>query len=162
MKKNIVLCAGLCVVLALSSCKSKESAYKKMYDKAQARQESQVTEPAVTETPVVAPIVEKPATETTTVDNGDNVAVRSENVTLISGSGLKNFSVVVGSFSVRANADGLQKKLKNAGYDAQIVYNSEKGTYRVISSTFDTKNEAVRSRDQFRNTYSGAWLLYKK
>lgn len=132
-----------------------------MYDKAQARQEQQ-TEPSQNEAPVVAPIVEKPATETTVIDNGDNATVRTEDVTLISGTGLKNFSVVVGSFSVKANAEGLQNRLKTAGYDAQIVYNAEKSMYRVIASTFDTKTQAVQSRDQFRNTYNGAWLLYKK
>lgn len=162
MKKSMVLCAGLCVALAFTSCKSSESAYKKMYMKAQAQQENQQTEPAQTETPVVAPLEEKKATQTTVVDNVDNVAVRSENVTLVNGTGLKNFSVVVGSFSLKANAEGLQKTLKNAGYDAQIVYNSSNNFYRVVSSTFDLKTDAVRSRDQFRTKYPDAWLLFKK
>lgn len=162
MKKSMVLCAGLCVALAFTSCKSSESAYKKMYMKAQAQHENQQTEPAQAETPVVAPLEEKKATQTTVVDNVDNVAVRSENVTLVNGTGLKNFSVVVGSFSLKANAEGLQKTLKNAGYDAQIVYNSSNNFYRVISSTFDLKTDAVRSRDQFRTKYPDAWLLFKK
>lgn len=162
MKKSMVLCAGLCVALAFTSCKSSESAYKKMYMKAQAQHENQQTEPAQTETPVVAPLEEKKATQTTVVDNVDNVAVRSENVTLVNGTGLKNFSVVVGSFSLKANAEGLQKTLKNAGYDAQIVYNSSNNFYRVVSSTFDLKTDAVRSRDQFRTKYPDAWLLFKK
>lgn len=162
MKKNMCLCAALVVAVAFTSCKSQESAYKKMYDKAQARTEAQVTEPTPTETPVVAPVVVKPATETTVVDNNDGVPVRTEDVTLISGSGLKSYSVVVGSFGVKANAEGMQSQLKAAGYDAQIVYNSVGNTYRVVASTFNTKAEAVQSRDQFRNTYAGAWLLYKK
>ena len=33
MKKLVVLGMGLCVALALSSCKSSESAYKKAYEK---------------------------------------------------------------------------------------------------------------------------------
>ena len=121
MKKNVVLCVGVCAALALTGCKSSESAYKKAYLKAQAQQENQQTEAAQSETPVVAPIVEKPVSQTTVVDNTDNAAVRSESVTLVSGAGLKNYSVVVGSFSLKANAEGLQGTLKSAGYDVQIV-----------------------------------------
>ena len=162
MKKSLVLCAGVCVALAFTSCKSKESAYKKMYDKAQAKHEQPADQPVQDEAPVVAPLVEKPATETTVVDNSDNVAVRSEDFTLVSGSGLSNFSVVVGSFSVKANAEGLQRQLKNAGKNAQIVFNSERSLYRVVATTFATKSEAARSRDQLVGQYPGAWLLYKK
>ena len=117
MKKSLVLCAGICVALSFTSCKSNESAYKKMYDKAQAKHE-QPAAPVQEQAPVVAPLVEKPATQTTVLDNSDNVSVRSEDFTLISGSGLSNFSVVVGSFSVKANAEGLQSQLKNAGRNA--------------------------------------------
>ena len=92
MKKNMFLCAGLCAVLAFTSCKSSESAYKKAYEKAQAKQEQPAVQPVQEETPVVAPLVERPATETTVMDNSDNVSVRSENFTLVDGSGLSNFS----------------------------------------------------------------------
>lgn len=161
MKKSLVLCAGICVALSFTSCKSNENAYKKMYDKAQAKHE-QPAAPVQEQAPVVAPLVEKPATQTTVLDNSDNVSVRSEDFTLISGSGLSNFSVVVGSFSVKANAEGLQSQLKNAGRNAQIVYNAERGLYRVVAATFATKTEAASSRDQLIGQYPGAWLLYKK
>ena len=162
MKKSVVLCAGLCAALALTGCKSSESAYKKAYLKAQAQQENQQAEVAQTETPVVAPIVEKPVAQTTVVDNTDNAPVRSENVTLVSGAGLKAYSVIVGSFSLKANAEGLQSTLKQAGYDAQIVYNPSNNFYRVVSATFNLKSDAVSSRDQFRAKYPDAWLLFKK
>lgn len=162
MKKNVVLCVGVCAALALTGCKSSESAYKKAYLKAQAQQENQQAEAAQSETPVVAPIVEKPVSQTTVVDNTDNAAVRSESVTLVSGAGLKNYSVVVGSFSLKANAEGLQGTLKSAGYDAQIVYNPSNNFYRVVATTFDLKSDAVSSRDQFRSKYPDAWLLFKK
>ena len=86
-----------------------------MYDKAQAKHEQPATQPVQEQAPVVAPLVEKPANQATVIDNSDNVAVRSEDFTLVSGSGLSNFSVVVGSFSVKANAEGLQSQLNNAG-----------------------------------------------
>ena len=119
MKKYMILCAGLCAAMAFTSCKSSESAYKKAYEKAKAQEAAAVE--TNTEANVVAPVEEKPIDEVRVVDNADNVQVRQEQVSLIDGSGLKNFSVVVGSFSLRANADGLQQRLKEAGYDAQIV-----------------------------------------
>ena len=70
MKKSMVLCAGICAVLAFASCSgSKESAYKKAYLKAQAKQEQPAEQPVQEEAPVVAPLVEKPANETTVIDN---------------------------------------------------------------------------------------------
>lgn len=160
MKKYTLLCAGLCVALAFTGCKSSESAYKKAYEKAKAQESAQQTAPAE-EPNVVAPVVtEKPANETTVVDNSDNVQVRQESVSLIDGAGLKNFSVVVGSFSLKSNADGLQQTLKNAGYNAQIVKNEARNMYRVVATTFDNKSEAAASRNELRAKYHDAWLLY--
>jgi len=164
MKKYMVVCAGMAVALAFTGCKSSESAYRKAYEKAKA-QETTAAETAstATETTVVAPVVTRPSTETTVVDNVDNAVVRQESVQLINGSGLKNFSVVVGSFSVKANAEGLQQTLKNAGYDAQVVYNSSRNMYRVVASTYDDKASAVRSRNDFKaGQYPDAWLLYNQ
>ena len=129
-KKSLFVCAGLCAAMVLASCgTSKESAYKKAYEKAKA-QEQVVEQQPVAQAPVVAPVVEQPVNQAPVVDNVDNVSVRSENVTLIDGAGLQNFSVVVGSFSVKANAQGLQGTLKAAGYPAQIVLNS--GNTRLL------------------------------
>lgn len=163
MKKYIVLCAGVCVAMAFTSCKSSESAYKQAYLKAKQQEEIQQQQPNVQaqpETNVVVPLEEKPVTNTQVVDNTDNVKVTQERVSLISGSGLKNFSVVVGSFSLEANATGLQQQLRSAGYDAQIVKNEERNMYRVIATTFDTKEEATASRNDLQAKYAGAWLLY--
>lgn len=162
MKKYMVLCAGLCVAMAFTGCKSSESAYRKAYQKAKAQEEAQQTtpEPAQTDANVVAPIETKPATDTQVVDNADNVQVRRESVSLVDGAGLKNFSVVVGSFSLKANADGLQQRLKNAGYDAQIVKNTDRNMYRVVAATFDSKADAAASRNEFRAKYPDAWLLF--
>ncbi|MBP5711412.1 MAG: SPOR domain-containing protein [Prevotella sp.] len=164
MKKSSILCLGLCATLMITGCKSKESAYRKAYDKAKAAETETVVNPVNTESdvPVVTPLVEKNVSQTQVTDNSDNVTVRQESVSVINGSGLRNFSVVVGSFSLPANAQGLQSQLKAAGYDAQIVKNMERNLYRVVASTHDTKAEAVRSRDQFRSKYPDAWLLYNK
>ncbi|MBQ3700729.1 MAG: SPOR domain-containing protein [Prevotella sp.] len=165
MKKYIVLCAGVCAAMALTSCKSSESAYKQAYLKAKAQEEAQQTvQQQPVEQNVVVPLEEKAANNTRVVDNADNVAVRQENVTVVSGNGLKNFSVVVGSFSLKANAEGLQQTLLNQGYQAQVVLNQavQPPMYRVVATTFETKAEAAASRNDLQTKYPGAWLLYAK
>ncbi len=165
MKKYMIVCAGLCVALTFTGCKSSESAYRKMYEKAQAQDQassSDQNQVSNEEVAVVAPVVEKPATETVVVDNADNVPVRQENLSVVSGAGLKNFSVVVGSFSVQANAEGLQSTLKSRGYDAQVAYNSSNQMYRVVAATSDVKSDAVRSRNELRAQYPDAWLLFNQ
>jgi cell division septation protein DedD len=158
--------------MIFTGCKSSESAYKQAYLKAKQQEEMQqanVVTPesqntqAVNEVSVV-PLEEKATNNTQVVDNGDNVTVRQETVSVVNGSGLKNFSVVVGSFSLKANAEGLQKTLKDDGYDAQVVVNSDvtPAMYRVVATTFDTKVEAVSSRSALMTKYPGAWLLYAK
>jgi cell division protein FtsN len=165
MRKYMVLCAGLCVTLVITSCGSmKESAYKKAYEKAKQQENTQAST-LTGDTAVavaVTPLVKKPANDTKIVDNYDNVQVRQENVTIVNGSGLKGYSVVVGSFGLKTNAEGLQSQLKVAGYDAQLAFNAERNMYRVIASTFTDKQSAARSRDEFRSKYPDAWLLYNK
>ena len=90
----------------------------------------------------------------------DNVPVRQERLTVVNGAGLKAFSVVVGSFGVKANAEGLQRTLMNSGYSAQVAFNQERNMYRVIASTYDNKQDAIMSRDNLSANYPGAWLLY--
>ena len=161
MKKYTLICIGLCAAMAFTSCKSSESAYKKAYEKAKQydTQTAQQAAPAAQEA-VVAPVEAKPVTETKVVDNLDNVSFRQESVQLIHGNGLNAFSVVVGSFGLLSNAESLYQRLKDAGYDAQVVKNDEKNMFRVVASSFAEKSAAVSSRDQLRNTYPDAWLLY--
>ena len=165
MKKVMVFGAAVCVAIAFTGCKSSESAYKKAYEKAKAQeaantQEQPTVQPVETYTPAVTPVTVAPATQTQVVDNGDNITVRQEKLSVVDGAGLKNFSVVVGSFSVKANAESLMNRLKSAGYAAQLGYNADRNMYRVIASTFDNKSDAARSRDQLRSTYADAWLLF--
>lgn len=166
MKKVVVLGMGLCVALAFSSCKSSESAYKKAYEKAK---QQELAEAATSETPEetvtpVAPVTTAPAPAPVTT----TAPVREEKVELVSGNGLKAYSVVCGSFGIKANADGLKQQMDNEGYDAKVVYNDEKKMYRVIVESYDTHAEASAARDAFkakypnRKDFQGAWLLYAK
>ena len=161
MKKYTLICIGLCAAMAFTSCKSSESAYKKAYEKAKQYDTQTAQQEAVAQEAVVAPVEAKPVTQAQVVDNGDNVYVRQENVELIHGNGLNAYSVVIGSFSVLANAEALYNDLLKAGFSAQVVKNVSNGTwYRVIASTFADKAAAVASRDELRKTYEDAWLLY--
>ena len=164
MKKYTLICAAMCAAMVFTSCKSSESAYKQAYQKAKQQEEMQQQAPAAQETNMVTPMVERPVNNTQVVDNADNIAVRQEQVTVVSGGGLKNFSVVVGSFSLKANAEGLQQTLRSEGYDAQIVMNNNvtPAMYRVVATTFDSKVDAAASRNGLQNKYPGAWLLYAK
>ena len=151
--------------MSFTGCKSSESAYQQAYAKAKSQEAAmqQNATPTATETPVVSTVVTTPATQTQVVDNYDNVSVRPERVTLVNGSGLRAYNVVVGSFSVLANAEGLQQRLNKAGYQAQIAKNEARNMYRVIAFSSDVKGDAVLSRDALRGTelnpQGDAWLL---
>ena len=161
MKKLMVLGMGLCIALAFTSCKSKESAYKKAYEKAKQQElaEAPAADEAVVETPVV----------TAPVEIG---TIREEKVQLVSGDGLKAYSVVCGSFGVKANADGLKARLDGDGYNAKVVFNAEanngQGMYRVIVASYDDRMQAAQARDSFKAKYYNnadfqkSWLLYAK
>jgi cell division protein FtsN len=164
MKKYLVLCAGLSLALAFTGCKSSESAYKKAYEKAKSQEASQRANEQVENTQTVTPVVTRPATQVT--DNVDNASVRREKVTLVSGSGLKAYSVVVGSFGLQTNAEGLCQQLRDNGYDSQIVKNEAGNMFRVVATTFANKADAVSSRNSIRgsqfNPKGDAWLLYNE
>ena len=81
--------------------------------------------------------------------------------------GLKAYSVVCGSFGVKANAEGLKQYLDGQGYNAKVVYNAERNTYRVIASSYDDRAEATQAKEEFkakypnRDDFQKAWLLYR-
>lgn len=163
MKKYLILCAAMAVAVSFTSCKSSESAYKKAYEKAQAAEaansystETVTTQPVIEEVPV-APVVEKPYTEPA---YEEAIPVRKENYSMVDGAGLKAYSVVVGSFGVKANADRLQQTLRNSGYNAQIVRTAN-NLYRVVAATSDSRSDILNSRNSLRNSYADAWILSK-
>lgn len=160
MKKTILMGAALVAAVAMTSCKGNESAYKKAYEKAQ--EQAAVQTPAQTTAPVATtPVTTTPVATTPATPVDNNVSVRTENVSLVNGTGLKAYSVVVGSFGVQANAEALQKILKSEGNNAQIV-KSPSNMYRVIFSTHDDKASAAESRNKVRARFADSWLLYNK
>ncbi|MBR5576553.1 MAG: SPOR domain-containing protein [Bacteroidaceae bacterium] len=172
MKKIALMGFAFVAAFAMSSCKSGESAYKKAYEKAQAQQSTTTSvtqvntstagaQEGATQVSVTPVQTITPVQTVTPVTDYSNVTVRTEDVTLVNGAGLKAYSVVVGSFGVQANASALQKKLSGQGYQAQVV-KSPSNMYRVILSTHNDKVSAAQSRDKVRGTYPDAWLLYQK
>lgn len=162
MKKIVVLGMSVCLMFAFASCKSSESAYKKAYEKAKQQELAapQVIEPAADVAPVVAaPRVERVA---------DAAPVRQEKVTVIDGDqALKEFSVVAGSFGVKANAEGLKRWLDAQGYNSTIAFNAERAMYRVLVSSHGDRSAAAAARDSFkakypsRKDFQSAWLLHR-
>ena len=167
MKKLVVLGMGLCLALSFSSCKSSESAYKKAYEKAKqqelASQPAQESATQVEATPVVAAPVQNGSASNVNVGT-----VREEKIQLVSGDGLKAYSVVCGSFGVKANADGLKARLDDAGYSAKVVFNASNNMYRVIVASYDDRVQAAQARDNFKAKYANnpefqkSWLLYAR
>ncbi len=163
MKKTLFVIFILCGALTLAGCKSKESAYKQAYEKAKAAEPEVVEEEDMVEIPEVTPMVEVQETENTVVvSDEDNEQFRTEELSVVNGDALKNYSVVVGSFSLKANAESLESILRASGYDARLAYNAERDMYRVVATSFDTRGEAITSRDELRSRFPDAWLLYQQ
>ena len=153
MKKVIFASLALISLVSLSSCKAKQSAYRKAYEQAKQREvATQDTKPAAE--------YEAPAASTAAP-----VTVRKERVSTYSGEDatrLKRFSVVVGSFQNPTNARSLKERMEGQGYNAVLATN-DAGMLRVIVASYDTRDEAVASRDAIRSRFApdfkDAWLL---
>lgn len=150
--KSRLLLMGLVLTLLLSmnACKSKESAYKAAYEQAKDRDMTSNVEEI---TPV----------EKTKPTTAAPVVAQKEKVTPVDYSGIKRFSVVIGSFTNRTNATSLKENMEAKGYKAFLAQN-ERGMYRVIIATFDEKGDAAHLRDQIKTQYypdqfQDAWIL---
>ena len=158
MKSKLVL-FGLVIsmLFSLNACKSsKQSAYKAAYDAAKEREMIDPT--ASSDMEEVTPVVKTPASTVTTP-----TVTQREKVTPIDYSGIKRFSVVVGSFTVKTNASSLKERMSGLGYNAFLAQN-ERQMYRVIIATFDDKSEAAELRDKIKTQYypdqfQDSWIL---
>ncbi len=165
MRKSFsILVLGACVALGFTSCKSSESAYKKAYEKAKQQELAETKEAAPTQTTETVARVESAPVRSSAPVASD---ARQERVSVVSGSGLQDYSVVCGSFGVKTNADNLKSYLDGEGYSSLIVYNADKNMYRVIVGTYSDYGTAAQARDAFkakypnRQDFQGSWLLYR-
>ena len=152
MKKIGLLGMAFCFVLiCITSCKSKQSAYQAAYEQAKARE---MAEPANNDEfiPVTKPVTIESQQERITPIAGENAA------------GLRLYSVVIGSFQNRTNAYSLKERMENEGY-RPILAENERGMLRVILTSHDNRADAERSRDAVRSRYPNfydAWLLERQ
>ena len=151
MKKVLLFVTVICFVFAMQSCKSKSSAYKNAYDQAMVN-DTQWD-------------FEDDNAEVLTTEEVSYESVRQEKVTVVKGedlSGLRRFSVVIGSFQNRTNAFDLKDRMMSEGYNP-VVAENDLGMMRVIVASFDNRTDAVRARDAFKSKYApnfqDAWLL---
>ena len=148
--------AGLALLFlfSLNSCKSKESAYKKAYDQARARE------------------VQKPAQQQSSVALDDDYGTATkpkmesfqlERLTAVdNASGLQRYNVVIGSFVNKTNAVSLKERMEARGY-SPILARNERQMYRVIVASYSHKEDAYAARDKFKSQFApefqDAWLL---
>lgn len=71
---------------------------------------------------------------------------------------LAKYNVVIGTFSILANAQGLCQSLRNEEWGAQI-YLDLSNMYRVLMIGSDQEPEAVLYRNHARQKYPNAWIL---
>ena len=148
--KNYLLWSlALAFLFSLNACKPKESAYQKAYNAAKAKE---TTDSQVAETTPVAKVTY----------GASNVTVQREKVTVVDGSGIQQFSVVIGSFLNKTNATSLKERMANQGFNSFLAQN-ERGMYRVVVATFSDKASAVAERERIKDKYypdfQDAWIL---
>ena len=91
--------------------------------------------------------------------------IREEKVELVVGPYLNTYGVCCASFGVLANAKYLADKLKKDGYSPSVVFNKERGMYRVIVNSFYSAEEANSYRDNFISAFpknadfKRSWIL---
>ena len=152
MNKIWLFGASICMVLALGSCKPKQSAYKAAYEQAKEKESTAPVE-MVEEEEVVEEVtpVSKPRTRAERIN-----AAQGEDA-----SRLKRYSVVIGSFKNKTNAYALKERMQNDGYNA-VLGENEQGMLRVIVASFNDKADAADSRDAIKAKYApnfqDAWI----
>lgn len=143
--KKIYFALAIAAMLVLgTSCKPKQSAYKQVYEAAKEREMQQTASQPTTVVKEASPL---PPVE---------VSVRKEKVEPVYASdaaGLKKYSVVIASLSVKLNAESLKTRMQNEGYPVILAQN-EQGMYRVIVASYDDRESAAAKREEIYNRYS--------
>lgn len=150
MNKLIGFGLALSLLVAFGSCKPKQSAYKSVYEAAKER-ELEENKAVANNT---SSTVSKPAYPVYNSDGSDE-KVRTEKITPVyatDASGLRAYSVVIASLSVKPNAEALKARLEQEGYKIILAQN-ETGMYRVIIASYDDKGSAVNERNMIRDKY---------
>ena len=86
--------------------------------------------------------------------------VKDDDIQPISKASLFKYNVVLGSYSLLANARTFCSNLRARGYKDAQIYLDEKKLYRVIGNRFFNEQDALSFRNTMRATYPDAWILY--
>jgi cell division protein FtsN len=152
--KICLLSLVLAVLCSLHACKPKESAYASVY--AAAKPKSMVDNEKSKE---VAP----GESYWPSVSVADSNPFQRERINAVDGT-IKLYSVIIGSFVNKTNAESLKDRMILKGYNAFLAKN-EKGMYRVVAATFDTRTDAITAcekiKEKYASDFSDAWLLEK-
>ncbi|MDU1903943.1 MAG: SPOR domain-containing protein [Dysgonomonas sp.] len=147
MNKYLGFGLALSLLVAFGSCKPKQSAYKSVYEAAKERElEENRTQQAATPSTPTYPAY---------TSNVENEPVRTEKITPVyeaDAAGLRAYSVVIASLSVKPNAEALKTRMEQEGYKVILAQNAQ-GMYRVIIGSFDDKVSAVNERNAIRDRY---------
>lgn len=149
---NKVLGFGLMLSLlvAFGSCKPKQSAYKAAYEAAKERE----VEDNKSMNNTTSTQSSKPAYPVYNYD-ANSEAVRTEKITAVYDSdaaGLRDYSVVIASLSVKPNAEALKARMEQEGYNIILAQNQQ-GMYRVIIASYDDKGAAANSKNSIKEKY---------
>lgn len=152
MKSYKLIISLLALTFFLGSCKVKEAAgpYRPAEDTKKVEQTATI----------------KQNTESQKVSEPESTGpnkVRTESFKLVEGedaTALKTYSVVIGSFKNRANAQGLQSLMK-ANYAPMIVVNDE-GMFRVLLVSYDDYLSAKQKIVEIKSQFDDAWVLVPK
>ncbi|HDP76271.1 MAG TPA: SPOR domain-containing protein [Bacteroidales bacterium] len=106
--------------------------------------------------------------ESKTAKGNEQPAQSTEEViekTLIQGTPVSNpstiYSLVVGSFAEKANAQKFVNDLKAKGFSAE-VYSKPNGKYLAVIGRYSKKDEANQQRDKLKNQFQGIWIISRK
>ncbi|MBN2891778.1 MAG: SPOR domain-containing protein [Bacteroidales bacterium] len=77
------------------------------------------------------------------------------------GNSFKKFYIIVGSFSMKDNANKYKNELKNQGYDATVINGSE--FYRVAIGGYDTADSLIEDYNKIKNKHGdNIWILINR
>lgn len=157
MKKALILLSSA-LLLSVSACAPKQSAYRQVYEKAKQREVAAEQGTSQQTQPASVVVAREPAAD---------IQLRRERLEAVKGEDanmLKTYNVVVGSFQNHTNAYSLKERLQAQGYNPVLGQN-EAGMLRVIITSFDNRREAEASREQvkgrFAPDFQDAWILEK-
>ena len=153
MNRIFGFCFALSLIAALASCKPKQSAYQSVYEAAKEREITQ-NESATSTTGTSTTVSSQPVYPVYNYEPTQET-VRTEKITPVYSSdanGLKAYSVVIASLSVKPNAEALKALMEQEGYHIILAQN-DSGMYRVIIGSYDDKSTAVAEKNRIESKY---------